>query len=173
MVNQLKVVDELQQEESIMRLPGNALRVFTLHVKVNFLLSQQCFANVQQLTCATMVSALEMQYELMSHTVMFPLESPVINISLLGSVVRAKTVLSSSSAARYLPKERNTEQWSVSNQCVIVWSKSKPSTRELSITRETKGKFFLLFLHVDYNNEQETKQANQNKRLLAAILRKA
>ena len=50
-----------------------------------------------------MVSALEMQYELMSHTVMLPLESPVINISLLGSVVKANTVPSSSSAARYLP----------------------------------------------------------------------
>ena len=46
-----------------------------------------------------MDSALEMQYELMSHTVMYPLESPVINISLLGSVARARTVLSSFVAA--------------------------------------------------------------------------
>lgn len=55
-----------------------------------------------------MASALEMQYELMSHTVMVPLESPVINISLLGSVVRANIVLSSSLAAKYLPRKRNT-----------------------------------------------------------------
>ena len=50
-----------------------------------------------------------MQYELISHTVMFPLESPVINISLLGSVARAKTVLSSSLAAKNLPKNEKQQ----------------------------------------------------------------
>lgn len=43
-----------------------------------------------------MDSALDMQYELMSHNVMYPLESPVTNTSLLGSVARALTLPSSS-----------------------------------------------------------------------------
>ena len=48
-------------------------------------------------------SALEIQYELMSYTVMYPSESAATKISLLGSVAKAGTVVSSSQAAWNLP----------------------------------------------------------------------
>ena len=79
-----------------------------------------------------MVSALEMQYELMSHTVMFPLESPVINISLLGSVVKAKTEPSSSSAARYLPRNA-TQNNDVSAISALIISEVRVGVVHLGI----------------------------------------
>lgn len=71
-------------------------------------------------------SALEMQYELMSHTVMCPLESPVINISLEGSVAKARTLLSSSVAAVNLPAK------SITMQC--IWAHWKQRTTTFQFT---------------------------------------
>ena len=51
-------------------------------------------------------SALEIQYELMSYTVMYPSESPETKISLLGSVAKAGTVVSISQAAWNLPEDK-------------------------------------------------------------------
>ena len=51
-------------------------------------------------------SALEIQYELMSYTVMYPSESPETKISLPGSVAKAGTVVSTSQAAWNLPEDK-------------------------------------------------------------------
>lgn len=80
----------------------------------------------------------------MSQTAMFPLESPVINISLLGSVARAKAVLSSSSAARYLPINEIQNNHGLTMRVLT----SDPCTRKFSITMTEYSKAFAILLEI-------------------------